>query len=64
MADAAQTPCPRGQMKMGHSTGFASLNPLCLHRLDRRYVSCLPTLRPLDYVELHSLTFLEALEAG
>jgi hypothetical protein len=30
--------------------------------LERLYVSSLPALRTLDYVELHGLTFLQALE--
>jgi len=34
-----------------------------MERLERLNVGCLPTLRPLNYSELHSLTLLKALEA-
>ncbi|MDT7817636.1 MAG: hypothetical protein QOJ42_7552, partial [Acidobacteriaceae bacterium] len=32
--------------------------------LKRLNVGCLPALRPLNHIELHSLTLLEALEAA
>src|SRR5436305_11872397 len=50
---------PPAQNKKGEAKAPPEVNALPLESL---YVLCLKALRPLDYVELYSLAFLQATE--
>ena len=61
LADYRQRQQGRAQARPYRSILLPFLN--CLRQLKRLDVCCLPAFRPLNDVELHSLAFLQTLEA-